>query len=249
MSKTVAIWGSPNSGKTTFAVKLAQAIYNSYKCKVVVLLSSLETPTIPVIFPNYKLENISSVGIPLSKTEYDLDELLRHIILLKNKVDIGFIGYKHGENKNTYPRYDENKARDLIHALGEIVDYVIIDCDSNLDGNILSEVAVTTADEVIRLASPDLKCISWYLSQKAVYSDAKYGWEKHIQGLNIPYNDVFAPVEDSKSHLKEVSFTLPFSRSVKEQMQRGTLYEASSDKKFNKIMTAIATKVAQNDSD
>jgi len=247
MSKTVAIWGSPNSGKTTFAVKLAQAIYNLYKCKIVVLLSSLETPSIPVIFPNHKADDVSSVGIPLSKTEYDLDELLRHIILLKNKVNIGFIGYKDGDNKFTYPRYDEDKAKELICALGKLVDYVIVDCDSNLSGNILSEVAVTTADEVIRLASPDLKCISWYLSQKAVYSNEKYDWDKHIQGLNIPTNDVSAPVEDAKSHLKEVSFVLPFSRSVKEQIQRGVLYETSLDKKFNKVMTAIATEVAKND--
>ncbi len=28
MSKMIAVWGSPNSGKTTFATKLARSIYD-----------------------------------------------------------------------------------------------------------------------------------------------------------------------------------------------------------------------------
>ena len=53
MSKTIAIWGSPNSGKTTFATKLAQTIYDKYQATVIVLYVDNETPALPVIFPNY----------------------------------------------------------------------------------------------------------------------------------------------------------------------------------------------------
>lgn len=34
MSKIIAIWGSPNSGKTSFATKIAQAIYEKYSATV-----------------------------------------------------------------------------------------------------------------------------------------------------------------------------------------------------------------------
>ena len=54
MAKTIAVWGSPNSGKTTFATKLAREIYDEYQSTVIVVYADMETPTLPVIFPNYK---------------------------------------------------------------------------------------------------------------------------------------------------------------------------------------------------
>ena len=50
--KIIAVWGSPASGKSTFAVKLATAIYDNFESTVIVLFTDLETPMIPVIFPN-----------------------------------------------------------------------------------------------------------------------------------------------------------------------------------------------------
>ena len=35
--KIIAVWGSPNSGKTTLATKLARAIHASYQANVIVL--------------------------------------------------------------------------------------------------------------------------------------------------------------------------------------------------------------------
>ena len=51
------------------------------------------------------------------------------------------------------------------------------------------------------------------------------------------------PIEEAKSQLGEVSFTVPFSLSVKEQMQKGTLYEKTSDKRFENRMREIAGQV------
>ena len=39
MAKFIAIWGSPNSGKTTFATKLARSIYEEYQSTVIVVYS------------------------------------------------------------------------------------------------------------------------------------------------------------------------------------------------------------------
>ena len=68
-AKIIAVWGSPNSGKTTLATKLATAIYDNYQATVVVLYCDLETPALPVIFPNEKAEDLGSVGIPLDCCE------------------------------------------------------------------------------------------------------------------------------------------------------------------------------------
>lgn len=243
--KIIAVWGSPASGKSTFAVKLATAIYDNFESTVIVLFTDLETPMIPVIFPNDKPEDNGSVGVPLSKTDIEKEEIIKNLVTVKSRQNFGFIGYKDGENKFTYPRFGRAKAEELLARLSELADYVIVDCVSSLESNPLASTAVELADQIIRLASPDLRSISYYLSQLPLYVDSKYQSEKQIQGLNTPNADVFMPIEEAKSHLKDLAFTLPYSRQVKEQAQKGTLYEKTTDKKFQSRITEIARKVVE----
>ena len=82
-AKIVSVWGSPGSGKTTFATKLARAIYDSYQATVMVLYADLQTPVLPVIFPNEKPEDLGSIGVPLSKPDPDTEDILRSAVTLK----------------------------------------------------------------------------------------------------------------------------------------------------------------------
>ena len=241
--KIIAVWGSPNSGKTTFATKLATAIYDSYQATVIVLYTDLETPVLPVLFPNSKPEDIGSVGIPLSKTEVDCDEVIKQLVTSGKRQNFGFLGYRSGENKLTYPKFGRAKAEALYEVLCELADYVIVDCSSNLESDTLASVGIELANQIIRLASPDLKSISFYLSQLPVYGDVKYRLDEHIQGINTPNADVFMPIEEAKSHLNEVAFSLPFCLEVKEQLQQGTVHETVRDKLFAKRMREIAREV------
>ena len=100
--KIIAVWGSPASGKSTFAVKLATAIYDNFESTVIVLFTDLETPMIPVIFPNDKPEDNGSVGVPLSKTDIEKEEIIKNLVTVKSRQNFGFIGYKDGENKFTF---------------------------------------------------------------------------------------------------------------------------------------------------
>ena len=242
-AKIIAVWGSPNSGKTTIATKLATAIYDRYQSTVIVLYCDLEAPVLPIIFPNEKHEDIGSVGVPLSKTEIEAEDIERNAVTVKNRGNLVFFGYRAGDNKFTFPRYGRAKAENLINILCHNADYVIVDCSSNLENSVLSATAIEMADQIIRLASPDLKCISYYLSQLPVYADGKYRLGEHIQGLNTPNADVFMPVEEAKAHLKDVRFTVPFSTAVKVQMQTGSLVESTGDKAFDNRMREIAEKV------
>ena len=242
MAKFIAVWGSPNSGKTTFATKLARSIYEEYQSTVIVVYCDFETPSLPVIFPNYKAEDLFSVGVPLSKTEITQDDVVKQIVTVKNKMNFGFLGFKDSENKFTYPQFDEGKVRSLYAVLGTLADYIVIDCTSRL-ANPLSRVAVKEADEVIRLASPDLKCISYYTSQLPLYAEPRFRLDEHIQGLNVPDEDLYMPIDDAKAHLSDVRFTIPYSRLVKQQMLDGHLYEAVNDKKFNDKFKAIVDKI------
>ncbi len=242
MSKLIAVWGSLNSGKTSFATKLAQCIYEKYSASVLMLSTDYETPTLPVLFPNTKADELFSIGVPLSKTDIVGQEVVKSIVTVKCKMNLGFLGYKDSENKFTYPSYDDKKAKALLTVLKGLVDFVIVDCTSSLS-NILSETAVEQADTVIRLATPDLKSISYFSSQLPLYADPKYKMEQHIVVLNTTEKEVFMPVEEAKTHFKNISFTLPYCRTLREQIIDGDLLKAITDKRYIGTLKMIAEKV------
>ena len=166
--KIIAVWGSPHSGKTTFATKLATAIYSSFESTVITLYTDLETPVIPILFPFDKNEDLGSVGYPLSKTEVEQGDIINNLVTVKDMQNFGFLGYKTGENKFTYPKFGKAKAEDLLSELCRLADYVIVDCTSNLNENVLAQTAIEKADQILRLSSPDLQSSSFFLSQLAV---------------------------------------------------------------------------------
>ena len=86
--KIIAVWGSPASGKSTFSVKLATAIYDNFESTVIVLFTDLETPMIPVIFPNDKPEDNGSVGVPLSKTDIEKEEIIKNLVTVRTNLPI-----------------------------------------------------------------------------------------------------------------------------------------------------------------
>ena len=244
MSKTIAIWGSPNSGKTTFATKLAQTIYEKYQATVIVLYADNETPALPVVFPNYKKEDMFSVGVALAKTEITQEDIIRQLVTIKQKQNFGFLGFTDGENRYTYPSFDETKIRSLLAVLSTLADFVIVDCTSNLK-NPISRVAIKESDEVIRLASPDLKSVTFFASQLPLYADPVFGLDRQIQGINVPDADLYMPIDEAKSRLHDPRFVIPYSRIVKGQMLDGKLTEPVSDKKFNDKFKAIVDKIVR----
>ena len=100
--KIIAVWGSPHSGKTTFATKLATAIYSSFESTVITLYTDLQTPMIPVLFPFDKPEDLGSVGYPLSRTEVEQSDIINNLVTVKEMQNFGFLGYRTGENRYTY---------------------------------------------------------------------------------------------------------------------------------------------------
>ncbi len=240
MGKVISIWGSPNSGKTAFATTLGTAIYDTFQTTVAVIYPDLDTPMLSCLFPNEKPKDYGSLGEILSKTEIDGDTVSKNVIVTKARPNLVFMGYKAGENKFTYPKYGRAKAEDFLEYLCTLADYVIVDCPTSYESCPLSVAAMSMSEQIIRLASPDLKCLSWYISQAPIYSG---NWEKHIQGINSPDGDVFMPIEEARSHLGEVSFTVPYSKQLKEQMQKGTLCDGCMDKIYTSRMREIAAKV------
>ena len=178
--KIIAVWGSPHSGKTTFATKLATAIYSSFESTVITLYTDLQTPMIPVLFPFDKPEDLGSVGYPLSRTDVEQSDIINNLVTIKEMQNFGFLGYRTGENRYTYPKFGKAKAEDLLNALCKLADYVIVDCTSDLEGNTLAQTAIEKADQIIRLSSPDLSSLSFRF-----IPTADSAWKTTFRGLTL----------------------------------------------------------------
>lgn len=244
MSKIIAIWGSPNSGKTTISVKLAKHIYEKCGAVVTVVSADAMTPTLPVIFPNKKSEELLSLGTPLSKPDITESEVIKNIVTYKGKSNLGFLGFKDGENRFSYPTFDKAKIEAFYAILKNSVDIVIVDCTSDIQ-NALTVTAFKMADMVIRLCTADLKSVSFFESQLPLMSDPKYKKEEHIICLNTTDNTVFEPSTEAINYLKDVAFSFPFSVGVKNQFMKGTLLENIPDKKFDVTIKALAEKAVE----
>ncbi len=242
MGKLIAVWGAPGSGKTTLSVKLAEALYHRSRGKsaVIVVFADIVTPSIPVVFPNYRSEDVFSVGSVLSKPDFFADDVVSAVVMTKDKMNLGYLGYKDGENQHSYPVYTEAKAKYFYDILVGIADYVIVDCMALPDANYLTKVALENAASIIRLSTPDLKCISFQMSQLKSFTSRGYLAGKEVAVMNIPRQELNLAAADAKIHLGKIAYTVPYCSTLMEQYMEGCLYESMKDKKFMQIIRAVA---------
>lgn len=239
MSKMIAVCGSPESGKTTASLKIAQELYFEKKGAVVFLSPDMRVPSLAYIFPHSKDSDLFSIGKALDKTDIYQEDVLKQLVPVKIMRNFGFFGYKAGENRYSYPHPTEDKITALFRVLKEIADYVIIDCVSDTD-DLISRMAVNEADSVIQMITPDLKCVAYYASQAEMFENAE---ERGFKVLCVRDRDVYLPKEEVTGHFKNVQFTLPYSRPLKQQVITGTLSERLTDRKYREQIAAIAKKV------
>ena len=66
------------------------------------------------------------------------------------------MGYSAGENPLSYPEIKYAMVLQLVNAAAKLVDFVILDCSSNMT-NVFTPAAIESGDLVVRLLTPDLK--------------------------------------------------------------------------------------------
>ena len=239
-NKIITVWGSQHCGKTTFSVKLAQALYDKCRATVIVLFCDITTPALPVLFPNRKENELYSVGNVLSRTDIFANDVVSNLVIPKDRMNLGFLGYKNRENRFSFPEYHPQKAEDLLRALSELADYIIVDCESIVQNSILNECAMKQARTMFRLITPDLSCMSFYQSQNSILSAGGYSPARQITVMNIPSNDLLMLSGTTGTHFGKIDITLPFSQMLRNQYLEGTLMTSTNDKMY---MQAVYTAV------
>lgn len=246
MGKLIAVWGAPGSGKTTFSVKLAEALYRSRGkagCSVIVVFTDSVAPALPVVFPGYKPEDIFSVGSILSKPDITPNDAVAGIVTVKDRMNLGFLGYRLGENKYSFPAYTEEKAKTLFTVLCGVSDYVIADCMSDPTANCLTSSALSLADSTVRISSPDLRCMSYCSSQLSLFAAGGYLHDDDIQVMNVPGAEYTNSAPDMSAALGLKAYILPYSPMLLEQSLAGVLYEPLKDKRYMQTVQKIAERL------
>jgi MinD superfamily P-loop ATPase len=239
----LAIWGSPGSGKTTVAVKIAKHLADKRK-NVALLLCDMTAPMLPCICPSSELECEKSLGSILAAAHVSGTLVKHNCVTHKRLGYLTMLGMLKGENEYTYPPYSEVQAQELIDCLREIASFVIIDCGSYIANDILSAVALMEADSVLRLANCDLKSVSYLSSQLPLLRDNKWDAEKQYKtASNIKSQQAGDHIEQA---LGSVTFKLPHSQEVEDQYLAGNLLADLSLKEsraFRKEIEKIVKEV------
>ncbi len=160
----LAVWGSPGSGKTVTAVKIAKML-SAKKKNVILLLCDMTAPMLPCICSPDELECERSLGNILAAARIGENLIKHNLVTLKRSNYLTVLGLLKGENEYSIPPFTEKQAIELLDGLRQIAPYVIVDCGSYIANDILSAVALMEADSVLRLANCDLKSISYFSSQ------------------------------------------------------------------------------------
>ncbi len=234
--KMIAVCGTPNSGKTSVALKLAQEIYSSKNKTVLYISSDLSTPAMGYIFPNGKDADLYSIGTVLDKTDILREDTVKQTVCVKAMANFGFLGYKLGENKYSYARPTEDKVEALFRAARAIAAYIIVDCTNDAD-DLISSMAFSASDVALQVVTPTVKCMAYYASNEVPYHTDK------LIIMNVCDNDLYLPVDEVKAHFKDVSFVLPYSRELKQQSITGTLSKKLNDRKYHARLSALARRV------
>lgn len=234
MSKMIAFCGSPESGKTTASLKTAQELYYSKKGSVIFLSPDMRVPSLAFLFPRFKDSELYSIGKALDKTDIYKEDVIKQLVTVNAMQNFGFLGYKAGENKFSYPQLTEDKIIALFRVLKEIADYMVVDCSKDAD-DLISRMAVNEANSIIQMITPDLKCMAYYSSQAELFEISA---TRIIKVVNVRECDLYLPIEEVTSHFKNLQFILPYSRPLKQQVITGALSERLDDKKYREQIAA-----------
>ncbi|MGB4660143.1 MAG: AAA family ATPase [Mobilitalea sp.] len=239
----LAVWGSPGSGKTTTAVKLAKYLADKKK-NVVLVLCDMTAPMLPCICPPSDLEYEKSLGSILSATHVTESLVKYNMITHKKMAYLTMVGMMKGENEYTYASYSKVQAQELIESLRKIAPFVIIDCGSYIANDILSAVSLLECDSVLRLANCDLKSISYLSSQLQLLQNSNWDMDKQYKAAsNVKSNH---GIDHMAGALGSVSFKLPCSEEVEEQYLAGNLLTdltLKNSREFRKEIEKIAQEV------
>lgn len=244
MGKLIAFVGPPGSGKTSVAMKTAIETYCSTKSNRIFFLSpDLTVPSLGLLFPNYAPDELNTLGTIIDNTDISIENILKNVVTVKAMNDFGVLGFRTEDNKYTFPAPTPQKLIDLFSVLTRNSEYVFADCSDDFDEEI-SQYALQKADVLVRVIPSDLKGMTWYSANKHLYGAEG---KPVLNVVNVMDKDLYSPTDEIVSSVGDVVTVLPYSRSLKQQMLDGRLYERLKDAAYTRKLKGLLDRILMED--
>ena len=228
--KLIAVAGAPGVGKTTIATKIARelAIRGNnvilVHCDSIISQLPLATTNLDAYASLMRLANanISDEG---KITNTDMIKCLNWAespIEKKVRTRVGFLGILPNEIMSDYTPISMESAERLFSRLLrlEMVDYVIVDCESNMFTSHLSYVALLHADERVIVYNADIKSVGYHENVMKRLSKQVSKWKPWIILNKVKPTE---PVATIKVKLGGSNFIIEDDENIKLQFLDGLL--------------------------
>lgn len=219
--KMLAIMGSPGSGKTTTAVKLALSLA-AIKKNVVVVFCDPFAPVIPAILPAATVHD-TSLGELLTAPSLSQTDILNACIPVEESGYISLLGYRAGESLMNYPKITRDKVVEFFVLLRYLADYIIIDCSAVFEADPASIIAIELADRVLKLGTANLKGISYYQTHNIMLADSRFRKDTHQ--IAIGNQKVGQDWEAVSGQYMGVDYVLPYTGELERQDNELALFK------------------------
>ncbi|ODR33784.1 hypothetical protein [Eisenbergiella tayi] len=222
MAKIITVWGNPGCGKSMFCCILAKVL-TAGKKKAIIINADSGIPMLPVWMPDRMLDTSLSIGNVLSGLEINMALVAERVVILKEYPFIGVMGFAAGETPFSYPELKYDKIRSLISEAAKLVDYILLDCSSNML-HFFTVAAIETADVAVRILTPDLRGLNYLKSHKPLLTDIKFHYDDHLTlaGLARPFHAL-----DEMGHLVGgFDGLLPYTKEIERCGTGGRMFRA-----------------------
>ncbi len=236
----LAIAGSPGSGKTALAVKLAAEIAGKRK-NVILVCSDPFVPSVPFLLP-MDTEQEVSLGALLTAPVLTQEKILRACVPVPDNEYASLLGYKLGENLMSYPKVTRERAVEFLICLRHLADYVILDCTSVFEADVFSILAMEMADRVLRMGTSNLRGISYYRSH-ADMLEGRAGTGKYLGAIgNYRTGQEW---EAAVGQYGGAAFIFPYVAELEKQYDEARLWDAMTSKEAVPFQAEVKKLLAE----
>jgi Flp pilus assembly CpaE family ATPase len=248
--KILAVWGSPGSGKSVVAAKMARrlAAGDSSATKggnTILLFCDMLAPMLPCVCPPSLALRRRSLGAVFAAARITESLVRNNLTTLSCSDRLTLLGLQKGESARSYPPCQERQAVELMECLRGLADFTVVDCSSNLDA--LTLAALERADMVLRLVSGELKSLGYYVSNLPTLKERLPDLDARIRVSNAPRP--LRARERAGSALSKTDFRLPYCAELERQYSDGNLTAELKSKdgraftrELDRIITTLETE-------